>query len=43
MYGSWDMEHDGDNFLSFWTIYLTNNPKKKKFEKKGKALEILSF
>ena len=22
MYGSWDMEVDGQNFLSFWTIFL---------------------
>ena len=21
MYGSWDMEHDRQNFLSFWTIF----------------------
>ena len=23
MYDSWDMEHDGQNFLSFWTIFFT--------------------
>ena len=23
MYGSWDMECDGRNFLSFWTIFCT--------------------
>ena len=23
MYGFWDMEHNRDNFLSFWTIFCT--------------------
>ena len=31
MYGSWDMKHDGQNFSSFWTVFLPfyppNNPK----------------
>ena len=26
MYGSWDTERDGQNFLSFWTIFCTFNP-----------------
>ena len=26
MYGSWDMECDGQNFLSFWTIYCSFIP-----------------
>ena len=25
-YGSWDMEHDGQNFSSFWTIFWTFIP-----------------
>ena len=41
MYGSWDMEHDGHNFLSFWTIYPTNNPKMKNFEKREKPGDII--
>ena len=40
MYGSWDMECNGQNFLSFWTIfclfYPPNNPKNQKFEKMKK-------
>ena len=28
MYGSWGMEHDGDNFLSFWTIFCDLIPLK---------------
>ena len=39
-YVSWIMEHDGHNFLSFWTIFCTitclNNPKHQNFEKKKK-------
>ena len=23
IYGSWDVEHDRQNFLSFWTIFCT--------------------
>ena len=40
MYGSWDMEWDRQNFLSFWAIFcrFTNPPKKWK-----KCLEILSY
>ena len=41
MYGSWDMEHDEQNHLSFWTIFLPfyppNNPKKQNFEKMKKT------
>ena len=37
IYGSRDMEHDRQNFLSFWTIfcpfYPPNNPKNQNFEK----------
>ena len=49
MYGSWDMERDGQNFLSFWTIFCPFTPltiQKIKFwknEGKKKHLEILSF
>ena len=41
MYGSWDMEHNGQNFLSVWTTFLlfypSNNPEKKFFEKLKKT------
>ena len=46
MHGSWDMERDGQNCLSFWTFFLPfyPQPKKSKFWKnKKKHLEILSF
>ena len=50
MYGSWDMEHNGHNFLSFLAIfpfYPTNNPQNQNFvkmkKKKKNCLEILSF
>ena len=37
MYGCWDMEHDGQNFLSYWTgfcpIYCPNSLKHKNFKK----------
>ena len=40
MYGSWDMEHDRHNFLSFQAIflsfYLTDNLKNQNFEKMKK-------
>ena len=47
IYGSWDMERNGHNFLSFWTVfcsftYLTTQ-KIKILEKWKKSLEILSF
>ena len=46
MYGSWDMEHDGQNSLSFCAIfafYPINNPKNQNFENKKKTLEISPF
>ena len=33
MYGSWDMERNRQNFLSFWTIFCPNSPKYQNFEK----------
>ena len=40
MYGSWPIEHDRQNFLSFWTIFYTfttpKNPKNQNFEEKKK-------
>ena len=47
IYGSWDMEHDGQNLLSFWTIFCTFTPlttrKIKILKKWKKHLEILSL
>ena len=48
MYGSWDIEHDGQNFfLSFWTIFCTFTPlttQRVKILKKWKHhLEIYHF
>ena len=47
MYGSCDMEHEGQNFLSFWTIFCTFTPlitqKVKTLKKLKKHLEILSL
>ena len=47
MYGSWDMEHNRQNFLSFWTVFCPftpYGPRKSKFSKKWeKHLKILSF
>ena len=40
MYGSWDMEHDRQNFLSFWTVFcplLPWQPKESKFWKMKKT------
>ena len=41
MYGSWDTEHDRDNFLSFWTIFYVftprTHPKNQNFEKMKKS------
>ena len=41
IYGSWDMKHDRQDFLSFWTVFLpfypTNNPKYQDFEKLKKT------
>ena len=46
-YGSWDMEHDGQNFLSFRAIFcpftLLTPQKIKILKKWRKCLEILSF
>ena len=40
MYGSWDMECNGQHFLSFWTIFCLSNPpnnlKNQNFEKMNK-------
>ena len=37
MYSSWDIECEGQNFLSFWTIFYIftapNNPKNRNFQK----------
>ena len=38
MYGFWDTERDGQNFLSFWTIFFAllpppSSPKTQNFEK----------
>ena len=47
MYYLWDVVCDGQNFLSFWTIFcpftLLTTPKIKIFKKTKKCLEILSF
>ena len=47
MYGSWDMKCDGQNFLSFWTIFCTFIPlttrKIKILKNWKKHLEISSF
>ena len=49
IYGSWDIEHDGQNFLSFWTIfwhywtYPLKTQKIKLLKKWKKLLEIFSF
>ena len=41
MYNSWDMKRDGQNFLSFWTVFLPfyppNNSKNQNFEKLKKT------
>ena len=47
MYGSWDMEHNRQNFLSFWTVFCPFTPlwtqKIKILKKWKKYLKILSF
>ena len=47
MYGSWDVEHDEQNFLSFWSFFCPFMPltaqKIKFFKKWKKNLEISSF
>ena len=46
MYGSWDMDHGRQIFLTVWTIFclfiLSNNPENKNFEKM-KNYQILSL
>ena len=46
-YGSWNMERDGQNSLSFWTNFCCftplSNQKNKIFKNWKKILEILSF
>ena len=45
IYGSWNMERDWQNFLSFWTIFLrfypTNNPKKIFWAKEKNSGDII--
>ena len=47
IYGSWDIEHHGQNFLSFWTIFCPftslTTQKIKIFKKWKKLLELLSL
>ena len=47
MYGSWDMKYNGQNFLSFWTIFCPFTPlitwKIKILKNWKKHLEKLSF
>ena len=47
MHGSWDMEHDIQNFLPFWTVFwpfnLLRTQKIKILKKIKKHLKILSF
>ena len=46
VYGSWDMEHDRQNVLSFWTVFCTFTPlttQKIKILKNWKKTEISSF
>ena len=41
MYGSQDMEHDRQNFLSFWTIFCPFTPQTTlKFKRKKKKKKI---
>ena len=47
MYSSWDIKRDGQNFLSFWTVFCLFTPlttqKIKIVRKWNKSLEILLF
>ena len=47
IYGSWDIEHDRQNFLSFWTIFMSFYPLKtqkiKILKNWKKYLEVSSF
>ena len=39
MYGSWDIRHNKQNFLSFWTIFCTFNPLTTKKKKKNQNFQ----
>ena len=45
MYGSWDIRHDGQSFLSFWAIFLPidppNNTKNQNFENEKNPRDII--
>ena len=41
MYGSWDMERDRHNFMSFWTVVCPMDPQNQNFEKIWKASEYI--
>ena len=44
MYGSWDMEHNRQNFFSFWTVFCPLTIQKIKILKKWKKhMKITSF
>ena len=46
MYGSWDMKRDGQNFLSFWTVFCPFTPRttqKSKFLKTEKLSGDISI
>ena len=44
MYDSWDMEHNRQNFLSFWIIFCpTMDPENQNFGKMKKTPEDISF
>ena len=47
MYGSWDMEYNGQRFWKFWTVFCPFNPattpKIKILKNEKKHIEILSF
>ena len=46
MYGSWDMEHNRQNFVSldhFWPFYHLKQTRKPRFEKTKKCMEMQSI
>ena len=43
MYGSWDMECNKQNVLSFWTIFCPTNPLKWRFWKNDKKAQRYHF
>ena len=43
MYGSWDMECDRHNFLSFWTVFCPMDPENENFLKNGKNTWYYDF